>query len=76
MVSTHDYLKKIENDSTFVILLQKGIIPLSILDRKCYYEFFLNERLTNSKVQSISNTSENYNVSEMTIRRAIHFMEN
>ena len=75
MATTYELIKKIEDDTSFLVLLQKGIIPLSILDKKCYYEHYLNERKTVSNAQSISNTSEDYNVSEMTIRRAIKVME-
>ena len=76
MDTTYNLIKKIENDSLFIILLQKGLIPLSILDRKCYYERYVLERTTNAKLQSITNAAEEYNVSEITIRRAIKLMEN
>jgi len=73
---TYEYLKQIENDSLFVMLLQKGLISLSILDRKCYYEKYLQELKKVEKAQAIYNASEEFKVSEMTIRRAINFMEN
>ena len=71
----YEYLKKIENDEFFIILLKKGLIPLSVLDRKCYYEKYLSELKKNTKTQAIANTSEDYNVTERTIRNAINFME-
>ena len=52
-----------------------GLISLSVLDRKCYYEKYLQELKTVSKVQAIANTSEDYKVSERTIYNAINFME-
>ena len=76
MDTTYNLIKKIENDSLFIILLKKGLIPLSILDRKCYYERYLLERNTNGKLQSITNTADEYNVSERTIYNAIKLMEN
>ena len=76
MDTTYNLIKKIENDSLFIILLKKGLIPLSILDRKCYYERYILERNTNGKLQSITNTADEYNVSERTIYNAIKLMEN
>lgn len=75
MDTTYNLIKKIENDSLFMILLKKGLIPLSILDRKCYYERYLFERKSHGKCQSVTNAAEEYKVSEMTIRRAITLME-
>lgn len=75
MVNRYEYLLKIENDTNFIMLLKMGLIPLSILDRKCYYEKYLQELKTNPKVQAIANTSEDYKVSERTIYNAINFME-
>ena len=71
---TYELIKKIENDSDFILLLQKGIIPLSILNKKCYYEKYLQQLNDCSNLQAIRKTADNYNVSEMTIRRAIDFM--
>lgn len=75
MGTTHELIKKIENDSFFMALLKKGLIPLTVLDRKCYYEYFLNELKTNGRWQAITNTADEFNVCESTIRRAIKFME-
>jgi DeoR/GlpR family transcriptional regulator of sugar metabolism len=41
-----------------------------------YYERYLMELKTVSNAQAIANASEEYNCSEMTIRRAIKVMEN
>lgn len=75
MVNTYELIKTVENDSLFLNLLRKGLIPLSVLDRKCYYERYKLERETNNKMQSITNTAEEYKVSERTIYNAIKFME-
>jgi len=69
-------LKEVENDNQFLWMLKKGIIPLSVLDKKCYYERYLQELTKVDKKQAIANASEDFNVSERTIIRAISFMEN
>jgi len=74
-MNRHDLIKLVENDMTFVLMLKKGMIPLTILDRKCYYERFIEELKTNKKTQAITNASEEFNVSERTIYNAIEFME-
>lgn len=76
MGSRYKLIQDLENDPRFYGLLQKGIIALTVLDRKCYYERFLLELQTNKKSQAITNAAEEYKTSEMTIRRAIKYMEN
>lgn len=76
MENTHTFIKRIENNPDFLELLNRGLMPFSILNRKCYYEYYLNDlKATESSIQSLFNTATEYNVSEMTIRRAIQFME-
>lgn len=76
MVTTYEYLRSIENEETFVTLLNKGLIPLSVLSWKVYYERFMQElEMTDHKAQAITNTADEYNCCENTIRRAIKFME-
>lgn len=74
-ITVHELILKIENDSMFVIALKKGLLPLSILSKKCYYERFKDQskRMTNG--QAVINTAIHFNVTEMTIRRAIKYME-
>ena len=74
MESTYDVIKRIEDNLDFTIFLKKGLIPISILTKKVVYEFYMSERKTNSKMQSISNTSEEYKISEKTVYNAINFM--
>ena len=73
--NTYSLLKKIENDFTFLLLLQKGMVSLSVLDKMVYYERYLSELKSVNKTQAITNVSEEYNCSEMTIYRAIKTME-
>ena len=75
MGNTYDLVKRIENSEDFLTLLKKGVLPLSLLDQKVYYEYYLNDlKTTGSKVQSVMNTAEEYRKSESTINRAIRFM--
>ena len=74
-MTIYEILNVFENDLNFLNLLRKGVIPLSVLDKKVYYEYYINERKTTNKSQSITNTSEEYKVSERTIIRAINFMD-
>jgi len=75
MGTRFEIIKELENDPKFYLLLKKGFISLTVLDKKCYYERFLLELKNCNKGQAISNTAEEYNTSDMTIRRAIKFME-
>ena len=65
-----------ENDADFLTLLKKGMVAISVLDQKVYYEYYMNDlKATNSKVKSVMNTAIEYNKSESTINRAIRFMK-
>jgi indole-3-glycerol phosphate synthase len=74
-METYKLIQKIENDNYFLSLLQKGIVSISILTKKVYYEAYLSEVKKVNKTQAISNVAEDYKVSDMSIRRAINFME-
>ena len=76
MGNTYELIKQTEDEILFLNLLRKGLIPISVMDKKVYYEHYLNERKKNGKMQAITNTAEEYNVSERTIRRALEVMEN
>lgn len=74
-MTVHQILLSMENDLNYLTLLKRGVIPLSVLDKKVYYEFYINElKSTVHKAQAITNTAEEYHVSERTIIRAIAFM--
>ena len=74
-MTTHELIIEIENNPLFFKLLQKGLISLTVLDRKCYYEKYIEELKTNDKVQAIANASEDFKVTERTINNAIKLME-
>ena len=59
----------------FRILINLGIIPINIWDWVVMYEYYLEERKVNGKMQSYQNTAEQYRVSETTIRNLVKWME-
>ena len=59
----------------FRILINLGIIPISIWDWLVMYEYYLEERKVNAKMQSYQNTAEQYRVTETTIRNLVKWME-
>ncbi len=76
MANTYELIKKLENNSDFLNLLSKGVVPITIFEKKVYYEkFLIEEQKEQSKMQIITNVAEDCNVSEATIRRAINFMQ-
>ncbi len=76
METTYTLIKRLEDSHDFWALIKRGIIPLTILNKKVYFEYYKNERAqSKSHANAIFNTSEEYNVSESTIRRAIKEME-
>lgn len=76
-----DVLKENENSTLFLTLLRAGVIPLSVLDRKCYYEYYLQQcaelkKLTKSyKMLAVQNTCDEFSISEKTVYNAIKLME-
>jgi len=71
-----DLLTTIENDKTYWLLIKKGVIPISILDRKIYYEYYTDKIRTNKKRKAIELTAIEFDVTLMTVYNAIKFMEN
>lgn len=59
----------------FLHLIKSGIIPITIMDYKMYYEMYLSEKQKGiGKMQSISNVASEFNCSERTVRNAIEVM--
>lgn len=76
MENRYKLIKRIENSSEFLALISKGMLPMVILEHKVYYEYYLDDlKKTQSKSQSVLNTSEEFDKSERTIFRAIQFMK-
>ena len=57
------------------LLVSLGIISITVIDWIVLYEYYLDERKSNGKMQSYCNTAENYKVNETTIRRIASWME-
>lgn len=74
MVTNYELAKKIEKDSFCLTLMKRGILSLIIFDYKVYYERYLMERKSHRKGMAITNTADEFRVSEGTIRNAITFM--
>lgn len=68
----YNILKEIE----LTKLVARGIVPIHLMDWLVIYEYYLDERKTLGKMQSYSNTAENYKVDETTVRRLVYWMEN
>ena len=75
MITRYELIKDLENDPRFFTLIKKGIISLSLLSIKCYYERYLSELQTNIVTQAVANAAEEFKVSERTVYRAIKYME-
>jgi len=74
-VNRYELIKDLENDPKFFNLIKKGIISLSLLARKCYYEKYLQELETNGKRMAVSKAADEYNISERSVYYAIEYME-
>lgn len=75
-MSVYDLIKNIEHNKDFGMLLKKGVLPISVVVKKVYYEYYKMELSRKISIaDAISNTSIEYRVSTMTVRRAIKFME-
>jgi hypothetical protein len=56
-------------------LVGRGIVPIHLMDWLVIYEYYLDERKTLGKMQSYSNTAENYKLSESHIMNVVSWME-
>lgn len=75
-------LKENETNQLFLTLLRRGLISISILDKKVYYEYYLDqckllkdERVKNYKMQALQNTCEEFKISQKTVYNSINEME-
>lgn len=67
-MSTYDLINKLEGLPYFNDLLKSGLVPVNWLDYKVIFEFYKAEldRETRRK-QALTNTAEEFNVSERTV---------
>jgi len=75
-----EQIKKLKDLGLYSDLIKKGIIPVSINSSFEIYDYFqirltVNNEFNDCKSRSYTETSEEFNCSEMTVRRAITFME-
>jgi hypothetical protein len=73
-------LKKLKELDLYSGLVKKGIIPVSVNSSFEIYNYFnirltVNAEFSDCKSRAYLETSEEFNCSEMTVRRAIKFME-
>lgn len=72
-MTNYDFLKSIEQ-SYFLELIKRGIVPVHIMDYLLIYETFLKELKENKKSVCITYCADKFNVHENTIRNIIKFM--
>jgi hypothetical protein len=56
-------------------LVGLNIIPIHLMDWLVIYEYYCEERKSLGKMQSYSNTAENYKLSESHIMNVVSWME-
>ena len=62
-------------DKDFLILINKGLIPVHLLAWKTIYETYLKEIKNNKKTVTYLYLADYYNLSEVHIQRIISFMK-
>ena len=61
-------------DKDFLILINKGLLPVHFLGWKTIYETYLIEMESNKKMVTYLYLAEFYNLSETQIRNIVRFM--
>lgn len=72
-------LEKLKELNLYSALVKKGIIPVSVNSSFEIYNHFqikliTNQEFTDCKSRAYTDTSEEFGCSEMTVRRAVSFM--
>lgn len=73
-MSNYDFLKEIPKQK-FYQFINRGIIPIHIMDYLTIYERYLLELKKNKKSVCITFCADEYNLHENTIRNIIKFMK-
>jgi hypothetical protein len=73
-------LNKLKELNLYSDLVKKGIVPVSVNSSFEIYNYFkirltVNEEFSDCKSRSYTEASEEFNCCEMTVRRAVNFME-
>lgn len=75
MATAYEIVKSLEKTHDISLLLKRGILPFGVVTKKVYYEHYLQQLSTGkTERESLVQTSIEYQVSTMTIRRAVQFM--
>ena len=72
-MTNYEFLKELTQEK-FIEFVQRGIIPIVIMDYLTIYERYLVELKKNKKGVCITFCADEYNVHENTIRNIIKFM--
>lgn len=75
MVSTYDILAALHNEGALMLLVNKGIVPITFLDYKSIYECYLKHRESKGKMQSYEHTSVDMGVCSRTVSFVVKEME-
>ena len=66
MEKNYALIKRIENSQEFLLLIKKGLLPLSILDKKVFYEYYMDDlKRTKSALQSCPTLTRGIELSEV-----------
>ena len=75
-MSTYELIEKLEKLDYFNDLLKSGLLPMNWLDYKLIYEFYRTERKKEKfKKQALTNTADEFSVSERTVYLIIQKMK-
>lgn len=75
-MSTYDLINKLEKLDYFNDLLTSGILPSNWLDYKVIFEFYQKEReRCDRRKKALTNTADEFNVSERTVYLIIQKMK-
>ena len=72
VANRYELIKQTENFNQLVSL---GVIPMQIFDWLTMYEFYLNERKTEPKMQAYQNTADEFNFSDRQIMNLVSWFE-
>ena len=72
MVNNYEVLKQTKNINT---LIQIGVISCHILSWIQMYEYYLNRRKTEKKMQAYEDTADNFKISSRQVMNLVNYME-
>jgi hypothetical protein len=72
MVNNYEVLKSTPNINT---LIRIGVISCHILSWIQMYEYYLDRRKSEKKMQAYEDTAENFNISSRQVMNLVNYME-